>query len=116
MSRLLAVCIFAFSVGFVTAADEPVTPKESATLFNGKNLDGLTPWLKDTKREDPKNVFRVADGVIHMSGDGFGYLATARYCPRSSRLQWVSTLSARRSTALSPLQPSLTGSPPYADV
>lgn len=78
MSRLLAVCVFAFSVGFATAADEPVTPKESAALFNGKNLDGLSPWLKDTKREDPKKVFRVTEGVIHMTGEGFGYLATEK--------------------------------------
>jgi hypothetical protein len=56
-------------------ADEP---KEPIRLFNGKNLAGMTSWLKDTKRDDPRKVFRVEDNVIHISGDGFGYLATDR--------------------------------------
>jgi hypothetical protein len=60
------------------AADEPVAPKETVSLFNGKDLSGLTPWLKDTKNEDPRRVFRVTDGQIHITGDGFGYLATEK--------------------------------------
>src|SRR5437588_12265744 len=55
---------------------EPVTPKEVIRLFNGKDLTGLTTWLKDTKREDPRKVFRVTDGQLHITGDGFGYVAT----------------------------------------
>ncbi|MCE9563320.1 MAG: DUF1080 domain-containing protein [Planctomycetes bacterium] len=78
MLRLLGVCVCVFSFGIVSAADEPIVPKESAALFNGKNLDGLTSWLKETKREDPKKVFRVTDGQIHMTGDDFGYLATEK--------------------------------------
>ncbi|MFM8272004.1 MAG: DUF1080 domain-containing protein [Gemmata sp.] len=60
------------------AADDPVAPKESTALFNGKDLTGLTTWLKDSKREDPKRVFRVTEGNLHITGDGFGYLATER--------------------------------------
>lgn len=55
---------------------EPITPTEVIKLFNGKDLSGLHPWLRDTKREDPRKVFSVKDGMIHVSGDGFGYLAT----------------------------------------
>src|SRR5215204_7592146 len=77
MRQFLALVAVGWSVG-VAFADEPVTPKESAALFNGKNLDGLTSWLKDSKREDPKQVFRVTDGEIHMTGEGFGYLATEK--------------------------------------
>ncbi len=55
------------------AAQEPKTPIK---LFNGKDLTGLTTWLKDTKRDDPRKVFTVKDGILHLSGDGFGYLAT----------------------------------------
>ena len=51
-------------------------PKDTVKLFNGKDLTGLTTWLKDTKRDDPRLVFSVKDGVLHVSGDGFGYLAT----------------------------------------
>jgi hypothetical protein len=62
-----------------TPGDEkagPISPKEVVHLFNGKDLSGLTTWLKDTKREDPRRVFRVSDGLLHISGDGFGYAAT----------------------------------------
>jgi hypothetical protein len=55
---------------------EPVAPTEVVRLFNGRDLTGFTSWLKDTKRDDPRKVFTVEDGVIHASGDGFGYLAT----------------------------------------
>ncbi len=60
----------------IAAAQEPIAPKETVKLCNGKNLDGWTSWLKDTKRDDPRKVFTAKDGAIHISGDGFGYLAT----------------------------------------
>jgi hypothetical protein len=56
---------------------EVVSPKDGVIrLFNGKDLAGLSTWLKDTKREDPRKVFRVRDGVLHITGDVLGYLAT----------------------------------------
>jgi hypothetical protein len=58
------------------AMAEPTVPGKVTPLFNGKNLDGWTTWLKDAKREDPRKVFTVHGGMIHISGDGFGYLAT----------------------------------------
>jgi hypothetical protein len=55
----------------------PARPGEVIRLFNGKDLAGLTTWLRDTKRDDPRRVFRVTDdGLLHITGDGFGYLAT----------------------------------------
>ncbi len=58
---------------------EPVVPKESPIrLWNGKDLTGLYTWLVDTKREDPRKVYSVQDGLLRISGDGFGYLATER--------------------------------------
>ena len=45
-------------------------------LFNGKDLAGFYTWLVDTKREDPRHVFTVTNGMIHISGEGLGYLAT----------------------------------------
>jgi hypothetical protein len=55
------------------------TPPASTTikLFNGKDLTGLTPWVKGTRRDDPKKVFTVRDGMIHVSGEVNGYVATA---------------------------------------
>jgi hypothetical protein len=58
-------------------AAEPISPHKGVIqLFNGKDLTGLHTWLKDTKREDPRKVFTVEDGVLHVSGEGYGYLAT----------------------------------------
>jgi hypothetical protein len=72
-------CVVVFALGHVAlAADEPAAPKEITPLFNGKDLGGLTTWLKATKREDPKKVFRLTDGMIHITGDGSGYLATEK--------------------------------------
>jgi 3-keto-disaccharide hydrolase len=53
-------------------------PTEVISIFNGKDLIGLYTWLKDTKREDPHKVFSVQDGMLHVSGDGYGYLATQK--------------------------------------
>ena len=54
----------------------PVRPTESLVLFNGKDLSGLSTWLKDTKQADPRGVFEVRDGLLRISGDGNGYIAT----------------------------------------
>lgn len=56
---------------------EPISPTKSAIpLFNGKNLDGLYTWLQDSKYEDPRKVFTVEDGMLHISGDAGGYICT----------------------------------------
>lgn len=74
----LALCL----VGVALAADDakpaPTRPTETIALFNGKDLTGLRSWVKDTGRDDPRRVFSVHDGMIHISGDGFGYLASER--------------------------------------
>jgi hypothetical protein len=58
-----------------------VAPDKSISLFNGKDLTGLSTWLKDTKRDDPRGVFKVEEGMLHLSGDGNGYVATEKeYC------------------------------------
>lgn len=58
--------------------EEAIAPHEVVRLFNGVDLDGWTPWLADTKEKDPRGVYSVRDGTLRMSGDGFGYLSTAR--------------------------------------
>ena len=65
-------------VALVAAEPEPIVPTAAAPLFNGKDLSGLEVWLKDTKRDDPKQVFRAKDGMIHITGEGFGYAATEK--------------------------------------
>jgi hypothetical protein len=64
------------------SGDEPqatsIRPQEVVRLFNGRDLVGLTTWLKATKNADPGRVFQVEDGLLHISGDGYGYIATER--------------------------------------
>jgi hypothetical protein len=57
---------------------EAISPRQVVLLFNGKDLSGLSTWLKDTKQSDPRGVFRVENGVLHISGDGNGYVATKK--------------------------------------
>ena len=82
MSRMFAVC-FGLAASFAAAAraaepaKPPISPKDSVIqLFNGRDLSGWYTFLKDTKYEDPRKVFTVHDGLIHVSGDGLGCITT----------------------------------------
>ena len=57
-------------------ADSAVQPQKVMQLFNGKDFEGLYHYHQETKYEDPRGVFSVQDGMIRMSGDGNGYVAT----------------------------------------
>jgi hypothetical protein len=57
-------------------AEEAVRPARPIALFNGRDLAGWSHWLVDAKGNDPRGVFSVKDGEIHISGDGLGYLKT----------------------------------------
>jgi hypothetical protein len=55
------------------------TPSPKATgieLFNGKNLDGWTFCMKNDS--DPAKTWSVRDGVIHCTGQPFGYARTTQ--------------------------------------
>jgi hypothetical protein len=66
----------------------PVVPARgddrAIVLFNGKDLSGWYTFIRhndDPKadpRADPKGVFKVEDGVIHISGQEFGCLTTEK--------------------------------------
>ena len=49
---------------------------EPIFAFNGKNLDGWYTFLHDEKYEDPNKVFSVQDGMLRISGQGFGGITT----------------------------------------
>ncbi len=71
------VAVFATSLTASSAqAAEPIAPREMIALFNGQDLTHWYTWLKDTKYEDPRKVFTVHDGMIHISGDGLGCITT----------------------------------------
>lgn len=61
------------------ARDTAVSPTDGPIkLFNGRNLEGFYTWIRDSQYSDPKKVFTVKDGMIHISGDGYGGLITNR--------------------------------------
>ena len=54
-----------------------VETDKSRPLFNGQNLSGFYTFLeRHGKNNDPDKVFSVADGMIRISGQEFGFLAT----------------------------------------
>jgi len=58
-------------------SDQVIAPTDGPiVLFDGKSLGDCYTWLKETKREDPKKVFRVTNGLLHVTGDGLGSLIT----------------------------------------
>lgn len=81
----LAIGAAFFAAGELTQA-EAAAPKtadaRSIVLFNGKDLSNWYTFIphKDGSdpRTDPKKVFQVVDGVIHVSGEEFGCLTTEK--------------------------------------
>jgi len=58
---------------------EAITPTDAPiVLFNGKDLTDWYVWMKDTGTSDPRSVFSVRDGLLHVSGDGLGGLTTEK--------------------------------------
>lgn len=61
---------------------------QKTMLFNGKNLDGWKPFLKDLSK-DPATVWRIQDGVIHCQGQPFGYIRTTEsYSDYKLHVEW----------------------------
>lgn len=58
--------------------EQAIRPKQVIRLFDGKSLAGFYTWMKETKYEDPESVFRVTDGMLHITGEGFGGLLTKK--------------------------------------
>lgn len=66
----LAVCVVTSTIH----ADEKQDKQQGKwiQLFNGKNLDGWTPKIRGYKSgENHANTFRVEDGVMKVSYDGY---------------------------------------------
>jgi hypothetical protein len=53
--------------------------QKAQPLFNGKDLTGWYSFLKNRgKNNDSAGVFSVKDGLLHITGQEFGYLVTER--------------------------------------
>src|SRR5262245_33448398 len=74
-SGLKVVAAMLFVVAAV-GAEKRSSPPAIVPLFNGTNLAGWYSWLVAAKRDDPRHGFAVTNGLLRISGDGLGYLAT----------------------------------------
>lgn len=72
-SLSLALAALVFSPA---AFSEPKTPSRTVKLFNGKDLSGFYVSMKENKLKDPKGVFSVKNGAIHVTGEEWGGLTT----------------------------------------
>jgi hypothetical protein len=53
--------------------------QKAQPLFNGKDLTGWYSFLKNRgKNNDSAGVFSVKDGMLHITGQEFGYMVTER--------------------------------------
>ncbi|MFO1095605.1 MAG: DUF1080 domain-containing protein [Planctomycetaceae bacterium] len=61
------------------AGEEPgpaISPKDAPIKLSDGTLGAFYTWMKDTQYTDPRQVFRITDGMIHVTGDGLGGLVT----------------------------------------
>lgn len=64
--------------GIAQAADISPAGKK-IKLFNGRNFDGLEIFVRDRAlNDDPDQVFRVENGLLHVSGTVYGWAATKK--------------------------------------
>ena len=62
--------------------------KDKVKLFNGKDLHNWAFHLKDPS-VDPAGVFMVHDGVIHITGNPYGYMRTKeKYSDYHLHVEW----------------------------
>jgi hypothetical protein len=81
---LVAACLFAFPETGGRGEPPPsfalerpqVKSGEPVLAFNGKDLTGFYVFTRDHRYEDPKHVFTVRDGLLHVSGEEYGGLST----------------------------------------
>ena len=63
---------------FVLVVSDTYSQK-AKPLFNGKNLDGWYSFIKNRgKNNDSLGVFSVKDGLLHITGQEFGYIVTEK--------------------------------------
>src|SRR4029077_295064 len=75
LGLILAVCVLSVPSAF--ASEEKTANDGWVSLFNRRDLTGWDTYLNSSgKNKDPKGVFKVEDGMIHILESDNGYLAT----------------------------------------
>jgi hypothetical protein len=71
--RLLVLLAF---VSLSAIAQQAVRPARKIVLFDGKSLDRFYVWLRETKLDDPRRVFRVENKMLRITGEDWGGITT----------------------------------------
>ena len=77
--RILAASLLALSLTAASLAQAPKLPphKPAIVLFNGHDLSNFDTFIRGQGlNSDPDHIFTVENGVVHVSGNGFGYFIT----------------------------------------
>jgi len=77
-TKLSAAAALAIALLVLAGCQTTPTPEKTATieLFNGTNLDGWKFCMRNNS--DPANTWSVRDGVIHCTGQPYGYARTTQ--------------------------------------
>jgi hypothetical protein len=79
-ARLMTVASFLllFVLSVVPARAQKIPAHGAAiVLFNGHDLSNFDTFIRGKGlNSDPDHIFQVENGVIHISGNGFGYIIT----------------------------------------
>ena len=76
---IFCVLMLLMSVFLPLAAQSAPRHGKLTSLFNGKDLTGFDTFLeKHGLNNDPDKVFQVENGMLHISGEGFGGLVTQK--------------------------------------
>jgi len=82
MKKTLSLILFAFILAGC-CGDKYVS------LFNGENLDGWG-FVVDGNEMDPAAIYSVQNGMIHISGEKFGYMYTLKeYSDYDLEVTWA---------------------------
>ncbi|MDX2039134.1 MAG: DUF1080 domain-containing protein [Isosphaeraceae bacterium] len=83
-SVVLSAALLCIAIAPARAGEIPAWAKELPKVetrdpvlaFNGKDLAGFYTYLHDNGYKDPRGVFTVADGMLRISGEEWGGIAT----------------------------------------
>src|SRR5512140_739090 len=77
MKRVLRLLlILAIAAPLAIAQSTAIRPTRTIELFNKRNLDGWNTWSRDHKYDDPNHVFSVQNGLLRITGEEWGGIAT----------------------------------------
>ena len=77
MPSRLVVLALVLSITLPALSAEPIRPAdEPINLLDGESLDAFYVWTKGHGLGDPKQVFTIREGMLHVTGDGLGGLVT----------------------------------------